>query len=249
MKKLLSWLFAAYFFGSSFFLAGVAAILCVLTAPFDPNRRILHYFSCWWGYHYVQLNPFWQCQFEGLEHIDPAKTYVLVANHQSMADILVLYGLRKPFKWVSKEEIFNVPCVGWNMYLNQYVRIKRGNMSSVKEMMTTCRDWLKQGASILMFPEGTRSEDGELLSFKDGSFRLACEANLPVIPIVVTGTHEILPKKQKILNFHSQIKVKVLPAVLPADFERKSAAMRNYVHDLMKKTLAEMHDRKMPVKV
>ena len=246
MSVFLSWLFAVYFFTTSFILVGIAALLCLVTTPFDPNRRILHYFACWWGFHYVQLNPFWKCTFEGRENIDPTKTYILVANHQSFADILILYGLSKPFKWVSKEEIFKVPCIGWNMYLNQYVKIKRGNISSIKEMMATCQNWLTRGASILMFPEGTRSKDGELQHFRDGSFRLACDNNLPVVPIVVTGTREILPKGKMVLTFESDIRVKVLPPVSPQDFVGQPTAMRDYVYKLMQATLSELRSHKIP---
>ena len=189
---------------------------------------------------YIYTNPGWRCKYEGRDNIDPNKTYVLVANHQSYWDILVLYGLYKPFKFVSKESIFNMPFVGQNMYFNQYVKIKRGDMKSIKEMMNTCKAWLNRGASILLFPEGTRSEDGEIQKFRDGAFRLAVDCNVPVIPVVINGTFPIISKKSSSLNFRSDITVKVLPPVNPEDFERSSGKMRTHVHTLMENNLKEI---------
>ncbi len=242
--KILTFLFGAYFFISGFFMVSIAAIICLVTAPFDPNRRILHHWGGIWAMMYIHSIPGWRVTYEGTENIDPHKTYVLVANHSSFWDIWVLYGLNKPYKWVSKESIFNVPNVGLNMYLNQYVKIKRGDLKSIKEMMATCKYWLKRGSSIMLFPEGTRSEDGEIQNFRDGAFRLAVDCDVPVVPIIVTGTHEIYPKNAKALNFRSDIKVRVLPPVYPADFERSSGLMRKHVHDLMSANHHEMNGKK-----
>lgn len=98
----------------------------------------------------------------GRERIDPRATYVMVANHQSLLDILVLFRLFRHFKWVSKVENFKVPFVGWNMRLNRYIPLKRGDRASVIEMIARCERTLRSGSSIMMFPEGTRSQDGHL---------------------------------------------------------------------------------------
>lgn len=246
MNKIGTLLAVIYFFVAAAILYCIGVVICLLTAWFDPNRRILHYYSCAWGFHYVKVNPFWKITFEGVDQIDSHKTYVLVANHQSFLDILLLYGLFKPYKWVTKQEIIDVPMVGWNCILNNYVIIKRGDLKSIKEMMHTCRDWLKRGVSIMMFPEGTRSEDGEIHEFRDGSFRLAAECGVPVVPIVVEGTHEILPKHAKWVKFRANITIRVLPPVNPADFNNKSAAIRDHVHNVMTATLAEMRAHPQP---
>jgi 1-acyl-sn-glycerol-3-phosphate acyltransferase len=205
---------------------------------------MVHAFACAWGYHYIQLVPVWNCAFEGVDYIDSKKTYVLVANHQSFMDILVLYGLFKPYKWVSKESIFKVPFIGLNMRLNQYVEIKRGNLSSIKAMMRTCHEWITRQASVLIFPEGTRSPDGNLQSFKDGAFRLAIDCGVEVIPIVVDGTSNIMPKTSKYLSFDKRnIRVKVLAPVSGSKFDNNSHQMRDYVHDLMAKTLDQMRNQ------
>ncbi|HEY9783858.1 MAG TPA: lysophospholipid acyltransferase family protein [Candidatus Obscuribacterales bacterium] len=244
VDKAFTWLFAVYFVISCCICFSIATIITFVTRPFDKNRRLTHYFSCIWGYHYLFVNPGWGCTIEGREHIDPRKTYILIANHQSYFDILVLYGLMRPFKFVSKESVFKTPLIGWNMYYNQYVSIKRGNLASIKEMMSDCREWLKRGASIMMFPEGTRSEDGELQSFRSGSFNLSQECNIPVVPIVIDGTHEILPKHAKGLRAGQKVRVKILPPVDPALFPGAPGKMRDHVHNLMQETLREMRSKR-----
>ncbi|HEY9730912.1 MAG TPA: lysophospholipid acyltransferase family protein [Drouetiella sp.] len=246
MNKFLSALFTIYFFSSCAFFFSVCALICCVTAPFDPKRRAVHAFSCWWGFHYFQINPFWKLSYEGVDNIRPDKTYVLIANHQSLADILLIYGLHRRFKWVSKESIYKVPFVGWNMGLNQDVLLKRGDMKSIREMMDTCRNWLQRGCSIALFPEGTRSEDGEIQPFRDGAFRLAMDCGLQIVPIVIDGTFDILPKGSTTLNFKKQIKIKVLPPVDPAPFNGSSGAMRTAVREEMISALAKMRNQSKP---
>jgi len=214
-----------------------------VTMTFDKNRRLLHLYGSWWAMRYVDPIPGWKIKYEGRDNIDPSKTYILVANHTSYWDIFVLYGLYKPFKFVSKESIFNIPFIGLNMYMNQYVKIERGDMKSIKAMMATCKEWLRRGASILLFPEGTRSEDGEIHNFRDGAFRLAIDMNVPVIPVVIAGTYKIFPKNRKTLDFRSDITVRVLPPVDPADFNKSSGLMRKQVQALVTETYDELRGR------
>lgn len=242
MIKLLSILYIAYFFISSGVLVLIAATITLFTKNSDPNRRATHHFGCWWAHHYILMNPLWKVKWEGLDYIPEDKPVVLAPNHQSYWDIMLLYGLFKPFKWVSKEEIFKVPFIGWNMELNQYVKIARGDRKSIKEMMATCRKWLNQGASLMLFPEGTRSPDGEIKEFRDGAFKLAHDCNVPVIPIVVDGTHPMMPKGSNIFKFTGNVTVRVLPPVYPKDFETVRK-MNEYVHDLMVAELDKIRGR------
>lgn len=233
-------MFLLYFILSSSFFNTLTAIATLLTFPFDKRRQLVHMISCVWGWHYLPLNPFWQFKMEGREHIDPDKTYVIIGNHASYLDILVCYAIFRKFKFVSKEMVFNIPLIGWNMYLNQYVKIRRGNLSSIKEMMATCKEWLKMGASVLMFPEGTRTETGEILPFRAGSFNLALELNVPIVPIVIYGTFEVFPKKRGELRTFQPIHARILPPMMPKDYEGKPGKMKDEAHKLMSETLDEL---------
>lgn len=240
MNAVFTVLFVIYFWISSAVLFCVNAVICMVVAPFDPLRRAVHGVTNFWCYHYFQFNPFWKVTIEGIEHIDPKKSYVMIANHNSVADVLVLSGMYRNFKWVAKAEVLKVPFIGWNMLLNQYIVIQRGDMKSIKEMMQNCKDWLNRGASIMLFPEGTRSPDGDIKQFRDGAFRLAVDGKVPLVPIVIDGTHDLVEKGRKVINFSHRIRIKVLPPVNAADFDNSSGKMRTYVHDFMQSTLAQM---------
>ena len=190
------------------------ALLCwALTLPFDRRKVILHRLTCFWASLYTWLNPAWPVEVVGREKIDPNETYVMVANHQSLLDILVLFRLFRHFKWVSKVENFRIPCIGWNMRLNDYIQLKRGDRSSVAVMLRTCRENLAAGNSIMMFPEGTRSPTGKLRGFKPGAFDLAKDARRPLLPIVVHGTASALPKRGVILRGRHRIMIEVLDPI------------------------------------
>ncbi len=209
----------------------VALVIWLVTLPFDRNGLILHLFSCFWAQLYFYCNPLWKLRVEGREKIPWRGAAVLVSNHQSLADILVLFGLYRPFKWVSKASVFKVPIIGWNMVLNRYIPLVRGDRRSVLAMMEACRTWLKRGVPIMMFPEGTRSRDGNLLPFKDGAFTLAVEAGCPVIPIALTGTADLLPKHGYLLGTRATCRIQVLEPISPAQFGNDVAALREHVRN------------------
>ncbi len=198
-------------------MVGALAVFLV-TLPFDRRRLALHLYSCAWGSFYVVMNPLWRMRIEGREKLPWRGAAVLVANHLSLADILVLYALFRPFKWVAKAELFRVPIVGWNMWINDYVPVWRGDRESVRRMMDHCRAHLARGSPVLLFPEGTRSRDGRLQPFKDGAFRLAIEAGCPVIPIAVTGTFDSLPKSGVVLRNRMRALVRVLDPISPSQY-------------------------------
>jgi len=203
---------------SSLAMFPVALLCWALTLPFDRRKVILHRLTCFWGSLYTWLNPAWPVEVTGREKIDPAETYVMVANHQSLLDILVLFRLFRHFKWVSKVENFSIPCIGWNMRLNNYIQLKRGDRSSTAAMLRICRQNLADGNSIMMFPEGTRSPTGKLRGFKTGAFNLAKDAQRPILPIVVHGTASALPKQGVILQGRHQIRIEVLDPIPYASF-------------------------------
>jgi 1-acyl-sn-glycerol-3-phosphate acyltransferase len=216
-----------------FFLVSLPPLIVIqftiflLTAPFDRRRTLVHLFGCVWGMIYVWVNPFWRLRVEGREKLPWHGPAVITANHLSILDILVLYGLFAPFKWVAKGVLFRVPFVGWNMILSDYVPIWRGDRESVRAMMARCRAHLDRGVPVLIFPEGTRSMDGELLPFKEGAFRLACDANCPVFPVAVSGTGDAIPKHGFFFRDRMKALVKVLDPLHPAQFGNDPTALRD----------------------
>ena len=145
-----------------------------------------------------RLTPLWTFSIEG--HAPPdidRRGYVVIANHESQADPFLLSWLPFDMRWLAKEELFRPPLTGWAMRLGGDVPLRRGEGDSVRAAMTECRRALDAGISVMIFPEGTRSKDGELLRFKDGAFRLAIEAGVPVLPVALAGTHAMRPKHSR----------------------------------------------------
>jgi 1-acyl-sn-glycerol-3-phosphate acyltransferase len=211
INRILSISILAFICVSSMGLFFVALIIWIFTVVFDKQLKLLHLFSSFWASIYIWLIPAWSVTIKGKEHIDKHKTYVITSNHQSLLDILVAFRLFFHFKWVSKEEIFKIPFIGWNMRLNRYIALRRGDKASVQRMFDDCNKSISQGNSIFMFPEGTRSKNRQLKPFKPGAFVLAKDNQIPILPIAISGTREALPKHS--LNFHGKnpIIVEILP--------------------------------------
>jgi 1-acyl-sn-glycerol-3-phosphate acyltransferase len=216
-----------------------ALVVWAVTAPFDRRLRALHLYACAWASLYTYVFPYWTVQVRDRERIVDGATYVLVANHQSLLDILVLFRLYKHFKWVSKSEIFRVPFVGWNMTLNRYIKIRRGDRSDAHRMMAACGEALDGGSSIMIFPEGTRSPTGAIREFRHGAFTLAHRHRVPVLPIVVDGTLDALPKYGMTLRNRADIVIQVLEPIAIEPFA-DAESLRDHVHDVMTAALARL---------
>ena len=206
----------------------VAALLFAVTAPFDPDRRVLHAFVCWSCHAYLHVNPLWRVRVEGRERI-PRGASVLVVNHQSMADVAACMGLHRPFKFVSKASLFSLPVVGWAMKMLRYVRLERGRPHSTRAMLDQCRHWLRRGIAVLMFPEGTYAPGAALLHFKPGAFVLARDERVPMVPVLISGTRDLVVGDGPWMAPRVNIRIRVLdPVDFPAgaDAVQVATAMR-----------------------
>ena len=129
-----------------------ALLIWLVTLPFDKRKVIQHQYTCFWGALYTWCFPFWRTHVSGRKNIRRGVTYVIVSNHQSQLDILLAFNLFRHFKWVSKAEVFKLPFVGWNMYLNRYVRLVRGDKESIEKLMVTSEERLREGSSVYICP-------------------------------------------------------------------------------------------------
>ena len=216
-----------------------ALLIWSLTAPFDQTRSLLHRYTCWWAQIYLRCLPGCRFEIEGRDKIAPHSSYVLVANHQSSADIMALSALVVPFKWISKQSNFRIPFIGWNMVLNGYIPVEPGNPEGVHTTMECCRNWLKRGVSSLWFPEGQRSLTGELLSFHGGAFRLAAECGCAVVPIVVEGTVRVY-RGWRVAPCPGRIRIWVLDPVTLAEAGGSVDGLREEVWNRMSRMLTTL---------
>lgn len=171
----------------------VQALLLVLTAPFDRNRVVPGRFLRFVGVAISRTFPPWRLRVEG-RWPEGKGPFVVLANHQSILDILMLSRVPREMKWVAKEELFRIPWVGWMLRMSGDIPIRRGDAESGDEALARARAYLERGMSVMIFPEGTRSKTGTLLPFKSGAFRLAIETGAPILPIAVHGTARGMPK-------------------------------------------------------
>jgi 1-acyl-sn-glycerol-3-phosphate acyltransferase len=194
MQRLLSawaWIAAVGVVIVGFFY--VAAVWLV-TAPFDRGRYHAGRAFRQLAMVAASLNPLWHFETDGESPRDPRHPYVAVSNHESYADIFLISHFPWEMKWLSKDTIFKIPVMGWMMRMAKDIPIKRGKRESVVSAIQGCRDRLARKVSVMIFPEGTRSKTEELLPFKDGAFKLAIEAQVPILPIAVAGTRDCMAK-------------------------------------------------------
>ena len=164
------------------------------------------------------LIPVKSCRTEGKKKAVKGKTYVVISNHQSILDILYINTLGYRMKWISKIENKKIPILGWYMGMADYIPVDRGNEDSKLIMIEKSLSCLRNGTSIMIFPEGTRSKDGDIGFFKRGAFQLALQAGVPILPIVLDGTGGILPKHGLIFGTDHDVRIKVLDPVYPESF-------------------------------
>ena len=223
---------------ASAFLASL--FIKIMPFPIANRAKLVHAQCFWWSDALIALNPFWKLKVEGLENIDPLKTYVIVANHQSLADIIIIYQIRIYFKWVAKKELLKLPFIGGLLWVNDHVMLSREDMSSIKEVYRKAAEWLRAGVSMLFFPEGTRSGTDDMGEFKNGAFKLAIKEGKSILPVYIGGTREAIPKGGWVFKTNVSGRIVVLPPIdvsgfKTADFE----ALREITREKLKSLASE----------
>lgn len=169
------------------------AVFTMIFVPFR-NSEFVHRVQQFWSRSFYRL-MFLPVTVEGLEHIQPGQSYVFVSNHQSMFDVWLIYGwLPVIFKWLMKAELRKVPFVGIACKAAGHIFVDRKNPKAAMESMENIKKQLKDGVCTVIFPEGTRTKDGQVGRFKRGAFQIALDLKLPIIPISLSGCYDVLPK-------------------------------------------------------
>jgi 1-acyl-sn-glycerol-3-phosphate acyltransferase len=172
----------------------VLGILVIVLSFFVRSGNPLHKIARFWGKSILVVSRV-KVSVKGLSNIDPSSSYIYMPNHQSNFDIPVLLGhLTVQFRWLAKMELFKIPIFGRAMRKAGYISIDRYNRESAFESLKVAADKIKSGVSVLIFPEGTRSRDGNIRPFKKGGFVMAIDSGVPIVPVVITGTRAIMPR-------------------------------------------------------
>lgn len=168
------------------------ALVWLVTAPFDRGRYAAGRLFRLLAVVHQHLNPLWRFRIHGTRPADPRRPYVVVANHESFVDILLLAHLPWEMKWLAKSSFFSIPVVGWLMRMAGDIPLYRSADGGGAKALELCAVALDKKVSVMIFPEGTRSRAGKLAAFRSGAFRLAIDAGIPVIPVAVAGTRAAL---------------------------------------------------------
>jgi 1-acyl-sn-glycerol-3-phosphate acyltransferase len=190
LYKIYAWLIFAPLLGLSTVFFGTAAVILL----FFLKPRLV---STLCGKSWARVNSFFtpmRVTVKGRENVDPSQSYVIVSNHQSQFDIFVLYGwLDIDFKWVMKKELRKVPAIGIACERLGHIYVDRSNREAALASINAAKQRIVDGTSVLFFPEGTRSRTKHMRPFKKGAFRMALDLQLPILPITIQGTRDILP--------------------------------------------------------
>ena len=237
-------LFAIYTFVICTVMLLLSVVAFVLTVPFDKQRKVVHELSRALVYMFVMVPPMWKRRVEGLEHIEKDKPYVIVINHQSMVDIMMLYLVPMIFRWVSKREAYRIPFIGRFLLLHGDITIDRKQGSkAMRKVMEKGQMWLGRGVSVSMFPEGTRSKDGEIHRFKAGAFALAKEAGVGILPVVMDGSSTMF-KPSMMVNWRNEFVIRVLPPVTAEEVAQTDQnELMEQVRERMVDALAEIREK------
>lgn len=183
----------------AYLCTGIMGSLSLLSSLFDRDGRMQHWFAHTWASMILRILGV-RVKLEGLEHVDYARPAVYAANHLSALDIPVLYAtLPIQFRILAKKELFAYPFLGWHLRRSGQIAVDQSDARASLRSLNRAGESLREGMPLVVFPEGGRSPSGELQEFMGGAFYSALKAQVPVIPIVITGVRELLPMN----SFHA----------------------------------------------
>lgn len=173
-------------------ITALVAVSTIILSPLLPNSMISYFPARWWGRVVCRI-LFVRVKLVGLEKLDPTRSCIIVANHQSIFDIFAIYGwLPLVFKWIMKAELRRIPLVGQACAAAGHIFIDRTHPIAAKRSLDIAERQLINGVSVVIFPEGTRTRTGQMGKFKKGAFRLAADLSLPIVPVTIRGSFERL---------------------------------------------------------
>lgn len=232
-------------------IAGVAVVAFVLqvlaalvTVPFDRRRWLAAWIIHSAGVVATRLSPFFDFAVHGQPPLQLARRTVIVSNHESHSDPFLIAHLPWQMRFLAKAALFKIPLIGWGLWVAGDIAVRRGTAESVQEAMAQCARWLERGMPVTIFPEGTRSQTGELLPFKDGAFRLAIQTGADVLPIAVRGTRTAMPNNTWRFGFARARVIVGTPISTKGmtldDVERLKTQARGQIEALRKQLVAQV---------
>jgi 1-acyl-sn-glycerol-3-phosphate acyltransferase len=199
----------------------IFGLTAILVSFFSKTGNSVHHVARLWGRSILWVSGL-RVQVVGLENIDASRSAIYMSNHQSNYDIPVFFSaLPIQFRWLAKAELFKIPIFGQGMRGAGYISVDRRDTKSAIRSLGRAAQSVREGTSVLIFPEGTRSSDGALLPFKAGGFVLAVDAGVSIVPMAVHGTFDVMPKGRKIIR-RQAVRLVVRPPIDASAYTRKT---------------------------
>lgn len=193
----------------------IAALFTIVGSLFNS-----HFWGYWpgmiWGrlFYRIFLIP---VHIEGGEHIHKGESYVIAANHQSYWDAFLIYGfMGVPFKWIMKSELMKIPFVGWACYMAGHIFIDRSSRVKSMESIQKAETRIKDGMSVVIFPEGTRTHNGRMSRFKRGAFLISQELTLPILPVTIDGNYRVMSRHAWFVTWNP-VRMTIHEPVMPVE--------------------------------
>lgn len=199
-------------------MVSIAALMAIFVLRWPAAR--VHIFPRWWGRVLCRVAGV-AVEIGGLDKLQGPGPYIFAANHQSQFDIFAIQGhFPYDFRWLAKKELFEVPLFGRAMHQAGNISVDRAHSRQAIKSLDEAAQRISDGTSVIIFPEGTRSPDGNLLPFKAGTMVLAIKARVPVVPVSITGTHAIMPKG-KLLPRPGRVKIRIGDPIATSGYNLK----------------------------
>jgi len=220
----------------------IVSSLTIIFGIFGSYSKIIYYLAKAWT-NSILFSAGVKLKIVGLEKIDKSKSYIFIGNHQSHFDVLSVFSaLPLTVRFMAKKELFTIPVFGWALYASGTIRIDRTNRSRAITSMNNALDRIRKGVSVVVFPEGTRSEDGKIRDFKKGGFVLAIKGEIPIIPISISGSRFILRKHSNRI-YPGNIKILINDPINTKDYGyQEREKLNDYVRNIIIKNYDEHYN-------
>lgn len=229
-----------WFYYSVLFLVFFCIIFVVylLTFLFDKYQKIPNRILAMMAWFMMKASSGWQIEKTGLENFNAEVPTIFIGNHQSFLDMALVYQLPWQMKWVSKRSLSLIPIMGWMVFLTGHLTINRSSKSALKKLSNLVKP-LKDKVPVMIFPEGTRSIDGNVKTFKNGAFLLALEYGFNIQPIVVDGGNDALKSGSGIVNPNVNFKISVLEPIHSTSFKDLNT-LKSHCFELISEELSRI---------
>lgn len=214
---------------STVLCGSTSLVLAVLFRSGDPSHRV----ASFWAWTILRICGI-RVKVHGAENLVPGATYVLASNHQSLFDTPILFAyLPLSFRILYKKSLNRIPFLGWHIFMSGHVAVERDNPTQARESLDHAATRIRNGTSVAVFPEGTRSYDGVMRSFKKGSFRIAIKAGAPVVPMTIVDSHRVM-RRGRVTVYPGKVELWIHPPIgVEGRSEEQSMELMNEVRDVV----------------